>query len=190
MGLTQPIRDPAQVRAFVKYYIDNGQYRNYVLVNIAIYTALRIGDILNLRCRDVFDFENHCAHDTVTIIEQKTGKHKTIALHQNIKEALGLYFRSSAPGPYTPLILNKNTGASISRIQANRIFHESACAVGIPHKVTCHSLRKTFGFHSWQNGVSPVLLMEIFNHSSYSITRRYLGVTQDDKNAVYRNLII
>jgi site-specific recombinase XerD len=60
--------------------------------------------------------------------------------------------------------------------------------VGVNHKVGCHSLRKTFGYHSWTSGISPVVLMEIYNHNSYSTTKKYLGVSQDDQNAVYENL--
>ena len=30
--------------------------------------------------------------------------------------------------------------------------------------------------------------MEIYNHSSYQITKRYLGIEQDDKDKVFLNM--
>ena len=54
----------------------------------------------------------------------------------------------------------------------------------------CHSLRKTFGYLEWKAGVLPVMLTDIFNHSSFEITRRYLGISQDDRDKVYLKLEI
>jgi len=186
MALTEPIRDPKQVKAFLAYYRNRGQLRNQVLVTIALHTALRISDILRLRTSDVYDFANKCVRKSITLTEKKTGKSKTIALHKTIIEALESYFPQAKQNQ--PLIINVSTGKAISRVHAYRIINEAANAVGVVHKVGCHSLRKTFGYHSWISGVSPVVLMEIYNHSSYAVTKRYLGVSQDDKNAVYQAL--
>jgi len=41
-----------------------------------------------------------------------------------------------------------------------------------------------------KDGVSPVILMDIFNHTSFAITRRYLGLTQKDKDIVYLGLVV
>ncbi|MCL2224023.1 MAG: tyrosine-type recombinase/integrase [Defluviitaleaceae bacterium] len=186
MALTEPIRDPKQVRAFLAYYRNLGQTRNQVLVTIALHTALRISDILRLRTCDVYDFTNRRARTSITITERKTGKSKIIALHKNIIRALEAYFSQATPN--APLILNLSTNNPISRVHAYRLISEAANAIGVIHKVGCHSLRKTFGYHSWTSGISPVVIMEIYNHNSYAVTKRYLGVSQDDKNAVYEKL--
>ena len=49
----------------------------------------------------------------------------------------------------------------------------------------CHSLRKTFGrqdynMNSDNSELALVKLMELFNHSSVSITKRYLGLRQEE----------
>lgn len=50
---------------------------------------------------------------------------------------------------------------------------------------SCHSLRKTFGRQvytmSGENAeLALVKLMELFNHSSVAITKRYLGLRQEE----------
>ena len=187
MKRTEPIRDARKLKEFLSYYKKQGEYRNHVLVNLGVFTALRISDILKLNTNDVYDFKRRTVKETITIKEKKTGKYKQIALHPKAIKALGVYFSIATPN--SPLIMNSTTFASITRQHAYRIIDEAAKAVSIPHRVSCHSLRKTFGYHSWQNGTSPVILMAIYNHSSYEVTKRYLGVEQDDQNKAYRSLL-
>jgi integrase len=52
-------------------------------------------------------------------------------------------------------------------------------------EIGTHTLRKTFGYHAYQNGSSLELLMDIFNHSSKSQTLRYIGITEEQKKEVY-----
>ena len=55
---------------------------------------------------------------------------------------------------------------------------------------SCHSLRKTFGRQVYNmNGESAELalikLMELFNHSSVAITKRYLGLRTEELLQTY-----
>ncbi|MBQ9408019.1 MAG: tyrosine-type recombinase/integrase, partial [Clostridia bacterium] len=77
----------------------------------------------------------------------------------------------------------------ISRVQAWRIVRTAAQAVGAGDNIGCHSLRKTWGYHAWvDQNISPVVIMQIFNHSSFQVTKRYLGVEQDELNRAYLSM--
>ena len=41
-----------------------------------------------------------------------------------------------------------------------------------------------------ESGTAPVLLMEIYQHSSFNITKRYLGIEQDERDSVFRDVVI
>lgn len=56
--------------------------------------------------------------------------------------------------------------------------------LGLP-QIGTHTMRKTFGYHAYKNGVSLELLMDIFNHSTSFITLRYIEITEQQKQQVY-----
>ncbi|WP_372494178.1 tyrosine-type recombinase/integrase [Fuchsiella alkaliacetigena] len=55
-------------------------------------------------------------------------------------------------------------------------------------RVGTHTLRKTFGYHSWKNGISIEALQERFKHRSTETTRKYLGIEKKDVVATYNAL--
>jgi integrase len=90
----------------------------------------------------------------------------------------------------------KGANSPITRQQAYRILNYAAESIGliersentniiISGEIGTHTLRKTFGYHAYQNGISLELLMDIFNHSSKSQTLRYIGITEEQKKEVY-----
>lgn len=68
-------------------------------------------------------------------------------------------------------------GISLSRTYAWRILHEAGKQFGIDSLGT-HSMRKTFGYHFYLQTQDTAILQKIFNHSSESITLRYIGIDQ------------
>jgi integrase len=188
MATTEPIRDKKHVRELAGYWLKRGNFRNYALIVLGVCTALRIGDLLRITWEDIRDESSGEFRTHITITERKTGKRKTIALNKQAINALRLLY----PGRRGAFIFagNRRDERAISRVQAWRIIRAAAEAIGTAGRIACHSLRKTFGYFAWKAGVLPVLLMDIFNHSSFEITRRYLGISQDDRDKVYLSLAL
>ncbi|OLA58688.1 MAG: hypothetical protein BHW48_12325 [Roseburia sp. CAG:10041_57] len=68
------------------------------------------------------------------------------------------------------------------------MIRNAAESVEIQEKVSCHSLRKTFGYRAWKQGADPIVIMLIYNHSSFEITKRYLCIEQDDNISEHPDL--
>ena len=197
MNTAQPIRKEADLRHLKEYYRTTcPNQRNYLLLVMGLNTALRISDILSLRWGDVYDFGSKRCKEHLCITEQKTDKNSMILINQNIEKALMEYKRylTSQKKSVTEEIFlfesNRKEGGSISRVQAFRIIKKAAVACKLEGVVSCHSLRKTFGYYAWQQGIKPALLMNIYNHSSFQVTVRYLGIEQDDRDDIFRNIEI
>ena len=191
MGTTQPIKNREQLIQFRNYYLtENYKPRNYALIVLGLNSALRIGDILSLRWRDVYEKNQYRSH--IIIKEQKTGKERYVALNKNAIAALELYRKSIElfyDSQYI-FVSQKSPFTRISRAQAFRIVKKAAiaCQLDDMNHISCHSLRKTFGYFAWKMGTPPALLMSIYNHSSYQITKRYLCIDQSEQDYVYQNL--
>lgn len=192
MGTTQPIRDKNELFAFRSYYREVKPHaRNYALIVLGLNTALRISDMLNLKWKDVYDFRKKDVRSHLLLVESKTGKSNAVALNAHVREALLALFRESFPEKEA-FIFSKHTHPEhhLNRTQAYNIIKEAASHTVSERAISCHSLRKTFGYHAWKQGIPPILLMHVFNHSSYQITKRYLGIEQDEKDALYLNIML
>lgn len=194
MGTTQPIRDYQTLQKFKSYYQSGSPNpRNYALCIMGLNTALRITDILNLQWKHVWDFEHHCFERHLYITEKKNGKPTQIALNQAAQDALlCLYHQARQQSVKENYIFQSAKGMNqpLSRYQAFRIIKAAANDCGLYEHISCHSLRKTFGYHAWKQGIPPAMLMNIYNHSSYQITKRYLGIEQDDRDDVFLKIKI
>lgn len=194
MNTAQPIKDRMDLHNLKNYYkIVQPNERNSLLICMGLHTALRISDLLDMNWNVVYDFKQHQYRKYIFITEQKTGKTTQIYLSEKAKlelEQYRLYLQKKGKEVSGAdfLFSHTNKNSPISRVQAFRIVKNAAEECGISGSICCHSLRKTFGYHAWKQGASPVLLVSIYNHSSYQVTKRYLGIEQEDKDSVFQNI--
>ena len=191
MSTTQPIRSKQLLHDFKEYYLTKqSNSRNYTLILMGLNTALRINDILHLTWGNVYCTEHRRFYTHLLITEKKTEKETRILINRELQETLLSYRKTQPSIADTDYLFPspRKTGFPLSRYQAYRSVRKAAEAVGIEDVIRCHSLRKTFGYHAWKMGTPPALLMEIYNHSSFQITKHYLGIEQDDKDAIFRDI--
>lgn len=170
MRLVQPIRDRAQIEAMKTELLKKG-LRDYFLFVLGINTGLRVSDLLSLRVKDV----RGTSH--IRIAEKKTGKIKRGFINQYLSEEIETFTRGMNDEDHL-FMSQKGDNQPISRVQAYRILRDAARAIGL-EEVGTHTLRKTFGYWHYQQYRDVALLQELFNHSSPSVTLRYIGINQD-----------
>lgn len=190
MSTTQPVRTLEDLLKLKNYYSRDTplEERNRLLIIMGLNTALRISDILPMRWNMVYNFTAMKFKSHIELTERKTGKQSIIALNDTLQEALSSWFNEKKPLPADYIFESSRGKRPIDRHQAYRIVRKAASLCDLSEHISCHSLRKTFGYHAWKNGVPPASLMDIFNHSSYKITMRYLCINQDDRDAVFTSV--
>lgn len=169
MKEVQPIRSLEKIQDMKLYLAKTGS-RNVLLFSMGINVGLRISDLLSLKVLDVR------GRDEYILREKKTKKTKRIMLHA-VKQEIYEYTKNMADDEY--LFASRKGGEPISRVQAYRILNKAAAAVGL-EEIGTHTLRKTFGYHFYRKNQNVAMLQQLFNHSSPSITMRYIGITQDE----------
>ena len=98
-----------------------------------------------------------------------------------------------APTKALKFLLQQNIG-TLNEQRINIILKEIKKKYRLKIKnFSCHSLRKTFGrqvynMNSENSELALVKLMELFNHSSVAITKRYLGLRQEEILQTYDSL--
>jgi len=195
MNTVEPIREIKTIKN-IRSILKSQSIRNELLFILGINVGLRVSDILKLRISDLIK-PNKSPKDYVIITEEKTGKTKKFYLGDIVKKVLEIYIKENPALDMNSFVFisRKGDNLPITRQQAYRILNGAAEALGLVERnddgtlvsgeIGTHTLRKTFGYHAFQNGTSLELLMDIFNHSSKSQTLRYIGITEEQKKDVY-----
>ncbi len=180
MNIVEPIRNKDDLKK-IETALANQSLRDLLFFVMGTNSGLRISDILNLNVGDVKD-KTH-----ITIIEKKTKKYKKFPINEKLQKLIEIHTKNRKnKEPLFKTVYDNR----LDRHQAYRIINNVCAELGIEYKVGTHSLRKTFGYHHYIKFNDIALLQKILNHSSTSITLRYIGIEQDKIDESYMNFIL
>ena len=180
MTTVEPIRNKKDIVKVEKVLAEIGQ-RELLLFTIGTNCGLRISDILRLNVENVRN-KTH-----IQITEQKTGKFKKFPINSKLQPMLKEFIKGRNGNE--PLFLSR-WGRRLDRVTAYYLIRNACKKAGLQEKIGTHSMRKTFGYHHYQKFKDVVLLQKIFNHSTPTVTLRYIGIEQDEIDYSYSNFIL
>ncbi len=193
MNFVEPIRDRKKIAQIKNQLRGQRRYRDLLLFVVGINTALRISDLLGLQVEHFWDDNQHIKR-RFWIKEQKRSKRQEVVINSSIQETLDEYlaaYPQISDGRDHFIFFNTKVGhfrEPIKRGQAWKIITTICQQVGLRGNFGTHSLRKTWGYHARMQGVDLALIMHKLNHESIAYSKRYLGITDDELQAVSQRL--
>jgi integrase len=171
MAEVDPIRDREKIED-IKDLLRIQNYRDYMLFYIGINVPYRGCDLVKLKVYELRD------KMFLKLREMKTGKRNKLFINERLQKEISFYTKNMSDADY--MFSSRKGTEYIDRDRMYRIVRAAAEKVGIKDRIGAHSLRKTFGYHHYMENKDIAFLMDVYNHSSASITLRYIGFSQDD----------
>ena len=166
----QPLRTQQEINDFLFCLRRNKNAdRDVFLFLIGINSGLRMSDIVKLQKKDIISSKNP------RIVEKKTGKTRILYL-SSLQDLIQDYTKDLEPEDY---LFPTTKGGHLEVNTVYQMFQKVAKLLG-RDDIGTHTLRKTFGYHYYKKTKDVATLMEIFGHSSEKITKRYIGINEDE----------
>lgn len=179
MNFVEPIRNKEDIAA-IESFLEKTNIRDRLIFVFGTNTGLRVSDILSLNIGDVKE------KSFVTIREKKTHKYKSFPLNQKLKYLISEYLKSISYNRLTTPLFIGDKGSRLHRSIVYRFINKAVDTLKLEIGATgTHTMRKTFGYHHYKQFKDIALLQKILNHSSPSITLRYIGISQEEINLSY-----
>lgn len=194
---TRPITDTIFLNKFLNKLKSEGEMgeRNYTIFQLGKVTCLRVSDVLALKKSQVFDAGGRVKKDAY-IIDKKTKKQNHLYLTP-VRDVLEDYYvwlqDYEKKHPYKKLASSEWLFPSSRRLGFNtpirentyyRICHKVGLELGVDW-IGSHTMRKTGAVMIYeQTGHNIGFVSHLLNHSSESMTLRYLGFEEERKEAL------
>lgn len=198
----EPIKDMADIMKISRYLIANERYRDNMLFIVGINFGLRASDLVELRFCNIIN-SNCTFKTTFPVFEKKTRntrkqkRNRYITINTAVIEAVTLYLEHTPGITLNDYLFrseahNSDGSTHLTRRSLDRILKGIADELDLNMRVSTHTLRKTWAYHQMvMSNNDPrklVLLSKMMGHSSVAITLDYIGITNEEIEAAYKNL--
>lgn len=192
MKTVDPIKDPKKILAIKNNLKEEKEYRNYLLFTMGVNSALRSSDLRNLKVSDVLDNKGDIKKYLYTRVK-KTKREIKITINKAMREAINYYLsKAKVFNPDQYLFKSKRSDKAIDNVALFYLIKKWTKAVGLVNeRYSAHSLRKTWGYQARvYHGASIEMISEKLGHRSTKVTRRYIGISQEEVNKMEEEINI
>jgi integrase len=180
-----PIRKTKDIKSISKLIQDNP--RDHLLFLMGVNNGLRTCDLIRLKVGQV---RNLKIGDTLSIKESKTGKENILVINKTVFKALKHYLEAAQPNDEDYLFPSRKGDSHLQSQAVSKMVKKWTKAINLKGNYGAHTLRKTWGFiQRTQFGVGFEIICKRYNHSSPSITMRYLGIQDKEVHGILMNEI-
>ena len=166
-----------------KIYKDEN-YKMSFFIALGSFWGLRVSDLIALKWEQILNVNE------IIIIEKKTNKKRFISISPQLKQHICDCHQKINPIGSQHVFVSQKKGVFTTQ-RINVMLKEIKATYKLNIKnFSSHSLRKTLGRQVFNmsgdnSEMALIKLMEIFNHSNMSITKRYLGLKDEEIKEAY-----
>ncbi|MCM3663133.1 tyrosine-type recombinase/integrase [Mesobacillus subterraneus] len=156
----------------MKAFLEAHSTRDYCLFLLGINTGIKLQELLHLKVHEVSSKDG----EIVEFLSLPHYNNPPVYLNATLRQNLKNYINHNSMIDTDYLFRSRKTDQPISRQQAYRIINDAAKDAGIEDPVGMTTLRKTFGYHAYYQGVAISLIQKRLQHASPSETIHFIGV--------------
>ena len=199
------IKTKEAVDEIINDFIDSNKLVYACLFVVGINTGSRISDLIKYRVCDVLD-ESGEIEDEITMVEQKTKKHRTVYFNKAAKLAFKIMLSEKKYPDEWIFTHNENKKAYITTLDGRKlqkpITRQSAwnnimnITKDMDGHYSTHAMRKTFANffclletgHTYVDGRNVAALTKALNHSDSKVTMTYMDIQAIELANMYNSL--
>jgi integrase/recombinase XerD len=157
--------------------------RDYFIVDLALSTGLRVAEIADLKCKDIFLRDRFCA---LLVRNGKGGKKRLVRFNGSFKSHYEEYLLwkqtiGESVGLSDPLLLSSNTGSHMTTRAIEKAFKRTAARAGLPSRCSIHCLIHTYTCELYRaSSYNLCLVQKQLGHAHIATTQVYGDVLEPD----------